>query len=51
MLRFGRHGNMEGIPLLRSAYASGVRIGAASFAVAEILLVLYPAIRPFLDET
>jgi len=28
-----------------------VRLGAASFAIAGVLFVLYPAIRPFSDET
>jgi hypothetical protein len=31
--------------------ASRVRLGAASFAIAGVLFVLYPAIRPFSDET
>jgi hypothetical protein len=35
----------------RSADVSRVRLGAASLAVAGLLFVLYPAIRPFSDET
>src|SRR5438309_1011686 len=31
--------------------ASRVRLGAASFAIAGVLFLLYPAIRPFSDET
>ena len=31
--------------------ASRVRLGAASFAIAGLLFLLYPAIRPFSDET
>src|SRR5262245_36464703 len=34
----------------RSASASRARLGALAFAVAGVLLVLYPAIRPFSDE-
>jgi hypothetical protein len=33
-----------------SATAARVRLGALAFAVAGILLALYPAIRPFSDE-
>ncbi len=35
----------------RSADGSRVRLGAVSLAVAGLLFVLYPAIRPFSDET
>jgi hypothetical protein len=31
--------------------AARVRLGAAAFAIAAVLFVLYPAIRPFSDET
>jgi hypothetical protein len=31
--------------------ASRVRLGGATFAIAGVLFVLYPAIRPFSDET
>lgn len=37
--------------MLRATHVSRVRLGAASFAAAGILFVLYPAIRPFSDET
>jgi hypothetical protein len=35
----------------RSARVARIRLGALSLAVAGILFVLYPAIRPFSDET
>lgn len=35
----------------RSEYPARVRLGAISLAVAGILFLLYPAIRPFSDET
>ena len=38
-------------PLPPSAQASRVRLGAVSLAVSGILFVLYPAIRPYSDET
>lgn len=41
---------MQATSLARSAKASRVRLGAVSLAVAGLLLVLYPAIRPFSDE-
>lgn len=37
-------------PSGRTAKASRVRLGAGALAVAGILFVLYPAIRPFSDE-
>jgi hypothetical protein len=37
-------------PSPRAASASRIRLGAGAFAVAGILFVLYPAIRPFSDE-
>ena len=37
--------------MLRSTNASRVRLGALSLAVASILFVLYPLLRPFSDES
>jgi len=37
--------------MARTAIASRVRLGAISLAVSGIVFVLYPAIRPFSDET
>lgn len=42
---------MNAAPPARSAQASRIRLGAVSLAVSGILFVLYPAIRPFSDET
>ena len=38
-------------PSARSARMARIRLGALSLAIAGILFVLYPAIRPFSDET
>jgi hypothetical protein len=38
-------------PVPRSETAARTRLGAAALALAGILFVLYPAIRPFSDET
>lgn len=40
-----------GNPPARLQYPARVRLGAISLAVAGILFLLYPAIRPFSDET
>lgn len=36
---------------VQSALAARIRLGAAALAIAGILYVLYPALRPFSDET
>ncbi len=45
------HATTERLPVAPPAPASRVRLGAASLAVSGVLFVLYPAIRPFSDET
>ena len=36
---------------VQTTRASRIRLGAVSLAVAGVLFILYPAIRPFSDET
>ena len=45
------HGTPESVRSLRKTEAARIRLGAVSLVVAGILFVVYPAIRPFSDET
>jgi hypothetical protein len=45
------HGTPESVRSLRKTEAARMRLGAVSLVVAGILFVVYPAIRPFSDET
>src|SRR5690348_11579200 len=45
------HANPEPVRTLRKTEAPRRRLGAVSLVVAGILFVVYPAIRPFSDET
>ena len=45
------HATPESVRTMRKTEAARMRLGAVSLAVAGILFVLYPAIRPFSDET
>ena len=45
------HATSETARTLRKTEAARMRLGAVSLVVAGILFVLYPAIRPFSDET
>lgn len=45
------HATPESVRTLRKTEAARMRLGAVSLVVAGILFVVYPAIRPFSDET
>lgn len=45
------HATPESVRTMRKTEAARMRLGAVSLVVAGILFVLYPAIRPFSDET
>lgn len=45
------HATPESVRAMRKTEAARMRLGAVSLVVAGILFVLYPAIRPFSDET
>ena len=45
------HATPESMRTMRKTEAARMRLGAVSLVVAGILFVLYPAIRPFSDET
>lgn len=45
------HATPEPVRTLRKTEAARMRLGAVSLVVAGILFVVYPAIRPFSDET